>query len=279
MARAATTADAFNAVAEPRRREILDALAGGERPVNELVRLLGLAQPQVSKHLRVLREVGAVDVRDEGRQRLYRLNGHALKPIHDWVKKYERSWSERFNELDVVLEELERKEEGEMAVTSSGTATVALPTDEQILITREFDAPKHLVYKAWTTPELVKRWWHANRGQVTICEIDLRVGGVWRYVMVANGGFEVGFHGEYREIVPNDRIVSTEVYEGMPQGDGPEEGTLNTATFTEEDGRTTLTILVQAPSKEIRDAIIDSGMEDGLQDALDLLDQLAISLR
>jgi DNA-binding transcriptional ArsR family regulator len=113
MARAATTADAFNAVAEPRRRQILDALAGRERPVNDLVHLLGLSQPQVSKHLRVLREVGAVDVRDQGRQRLYRLNGHALKPIHDWVKTYERSWSERFEQLDVVLEELTQKEEGD----------------------------------------------------------------------------------------------------------------------------------------------------------------------
>jgi DNA-binding transcriptional ArsR family regulator len=111
MARAATTADAFNAVAEPRRREILDLLAGGERPVNDLVLLLGLAQPQVSKHLRVLREVGAVDVRNEGRQRLYRLNGNALKPIHDWVKNYERLWSERFAELDVVLDELKEQEE------------------------------------------------------------------------------------------------------------------------------------------------------------------------
>jgi DNA-binding transcriptional ArsR family regulator len=111
MARAATTADSFNAVAEPRRRQILDALADGERPVNDLVRLLGLAQPQVSKHLRVLRVVGAVEVRDVGRQRLYRLNGHALKPIHDWVKNYERSWSERFDQLDVVLEELKQKEE------------------------------------------------------------------------------------------------------------------------------------------------------------------------
>jgi DNA-binding transcriptional ArsR family regulator len=109
MARAATTADAFNAVAEPRRRQILDALAGGERPVNDLVSSLGLNQPQVSKHLRVLREVGAVDVRDEGRQRLYRLNGNALKPIHDWVKSYERTWSERFDELDVVLKELEKE--------------------------------------------------------------------------------------------------------------------------------------------------------------------------
>jgi DNA-binding transcriptional ArsR family regulator len=115
MARAATTADAFNAVAEPRRRQILDALAAGEHPVNDLVRVLGLAQPQVSKHLRVLREVGAVDVREEGRQRLYRLNGHALKPIHDWVKNYERSWSERFERLDVVLEDLKQKEEDDGA--------------------------------------------------------------------------------------------------------------------------------------------------------------------
>jgi DNA-binding transcriptional ArsR family regulator len=113
MARAATTTDAFNAVAEPRRRQILDALAGGERPVNELVREIGLAQPQVSKHLRVLREVGAVDVREDGRRRLYRLNGSALKPIHDWVKEYERSWNERFDQLDVVLEELKKKEEGD----------------------------------------------------------------------------------------------------------------------------------------------------------------------
>jgi DNA-binding transcriptional ArsR family regulator len=113
MARAATTADAFNAVAEPRRRQILDVLAGGERPVNDVVRLLGLAQPQVSKHLRVLREVGVVDVREEGRQRLYRLNGHGLKPIHDWVKSYERSWSERFDQLDAVLEDLKQKEEGD----------------------------------------------------------------------------------------------------------------------------------------------------------------------
>jgi DNA-binding transcriptional ArsR family regulator len=112
MARAATTADAFNAVAEPRRRQILDLLAGGERPVNDLVHLLGLAQPQVSKHLRVLREVGAVDVREDGRQRLYRLNGQALKPIHDWVKNYERLWTERFDHLDVVLDEL-KKEEGD----------------------------------------------------------------------------------------------------------------------------------------------------------------------
>jgi len=113
MARAATTADAFNAVGEPRRRQILDLLAGGERPVNDLVALLGLAQPQVSKHLRVLREVRLVEVREEGRQRMYRLNGQSLKPIHDWVKNYERSWNERFEVLDKLLEELKEKEEGD----------------------------------------------------------------------------------------------------------------------------------------------------------------------
>jgi DNA-binding transcriptional ArsR family regulator len=110
MARAATTADAFNAVAEPRRRQILDVLSGGERPVNDLVVMLDLAQPLVSKHLRVLREVGLVVTRDVGRQRFYRLVGHPLKPIHDWVKNYERSWSQRFDRLDVVLDELNKEE-------------------------------------------------------------------------------------------------------------------------------------------------------------------------
>jgi DNA-binding transcriptional ArsR family regulator len=112
MARAATTTDVFNAVAEPRRRDILDALSAGERPVNDLVQALGLAQPQVSKHLRVLREVGAVDVRDDGRRRLYRVNGRALKPIHDWVKTYERMWAERFERLDAVLDDLKERGDG-----------------------------------------------------------------------------------------------------------------------------------------------------------------------
>jgi uncharacterized protein YndB with AHSA1/START domain len=160
------------------------------------------------------------------------------------------------------------------AMTGSGTATVTLPTDEQILITREFDAPRHLVYRAWTTPELVKRWWSGGHGEVTIAEIDLRVGGMWRYVMIANEGFEVGFHGEYREIVPDERIVSTEVYEGMPEGEA-----LNTITFTEEDGRTSMSILVQHSCKEHRDAHINSGMEAGMQKAMDLLEQVAVSLR
>ena len=167
-----------------------------------------------------------------------------------------------------------------MTVTSSGSATVTLPTDEQILITREFAAPRHLVYKAWTTPELVKRWWNAKRGEVTVAEIDLRVGGKWRYAMVTPDGFEVAFHGEYREIVPNERLVTTEIYEGLPEGVSEEDAaTLNTATFDEEDGRTRLTIVVQAKNKASRDAIVESGMEAGLQDALDLAEEVVLSLR
>ena len=166
-----------------------------------------------------------------------------------------------------------------MAAVSSGTATVTLPTDEQILITREFDAPKHLVYKAWTTPELVERWWSGRRGTVTLAEIDLRVGGQWRYVMEANGGFEVAFHGEFREIVANERIVNTEVYE-MPGAPplAPEDEPVNIVTFTESDGRTTLSVLTQTTSKELRDMIIDSGMEAGMQESMDALEEVAVSL-
>jgi uncharacterized protein YndB with AHSA1/START domain len=161
-----------------------------------------------------------------------------------------------------------------MAVASSGTAAVTLPTDKQILITRTFQAPKHLVYKAYTTPELIKRWWGGDRGEVTIAEVDLRVGGMWRYVMTANGGFEVAFHGQYREIVPNERIVSTEIFEGMPEGEA-----VSTVTLAEENGRTTLTNLSEYPSKSIRDAVINSGMEGGMQESMDHLEQVALSLR
>jgi uncharacterized protein YndB with AHSA1/START domain len=164
-----------------------------------------------------------------------------------------------------------------MAVTSSNRARVTLPTDEQILIERDFDAPRHLVYRAYTTPDLVKRWWHANRGDVISIDIDLRVGGKWRYVMTACGGPEVAFRGEYREIVPNERIVLTSFYEGVPEGVSEDSAT--TVTFTEIGGRTRLTLLIEAKSRMARDAIIESGMEDGLQDALDLLERLAASLR
>jgi len=167
-----------------------------------------------------------------------------------------------------------------VAKTSKGAAVVTLPTETQILITREFNAPRRLVYRAWTTPELIKRWWNAKRGQVIVADVDLRVGGTWRWVMLTEDGTEVAFHGVYRELVPDERIVYTEVFEGVPGG-GPssdEPATLNTITLTEQDGRTMLTSLTDAMSQELRDLILATGMEAGMQDAMDLLEEVAVSL-
>ena len=164
-----------------------------------------------------------------------------------------------------------------VAVSSTGSAVVTLPTETQILITREFDAPRHLVYRALTTPELIKRWWSGDKGNVTSAEVDLRVGGTWRYVMVANGGFEVAFHGEFREIVENERIVCTEVFEGIPEG-SVDGDVVDTYTLTEHDGRTTMRLLADHPSREVRDMVIDSGMEGGMQTSYDALELVARSL-
>jgi uncharacterized protein YndB with AHSA1/START domain len=162
-------------------------------------------------------------------------------------------------------------------MTSSHSAKLTFPSETQILITRDFAARKDLVYRACTEPELVKRWWNAKRGEVTTCEIDLRVGGKWRYVMQTPDGFEVAFHGEYKEIVPNERVVTTEAFEGAPDPDV--NATTNTMTLIEADGVTTLTVLVDCPNEFVRNAIVESGMEEGLQDAYDLLDEVAISLQ
>jgi len=161
---------------------------------------------------------------------------------------------------------------------STGTAEVTLPSPTQILITRKFDAPAHLIYEAYTTPELVKRWWSGKRGEVTSAEIDLRVGGEWRYVMTASGGHEVAFHGTFSELVPGERIVHTEVFEGAPVPDPDALATDNTITFSEQDGGTLYTCLVDAPNREVRDAIIESGMEAGMQEGMDLLEEVAHSL-
>ena len=162
------------------------------------------------------------------------------------------------------------------AMTHSGKAEVTLPADDQIRVVREFDAPANLVYRAVTEPELVKRWWGAQRGAMTVAEIDLRVGGKWRYVMDASNGQEVGFHGEFREIVPNERIVQTEAYEGIPDPD--ESANVNTMTLVEADGRTTMEVLIQCVNKESRDMQIASGMEEGMQESYDGLEDVAKSL-
>jgi uncharacterized protein YndB with AHSA1/START domain len=162
------------------------------------------------------------------------------------------------------------------AMTHSGKAEVTLPADDQIKVVREFDAPANLLYRAVTEPELVKRWWGAQRGAMTVAEIDLRVGGKWRYVMDASNGQEVGFHGEFREIVPNERIVQTEAYEGIPDPDA--SANVNTMTLVEADGRTTMEVLIQCVNKESRDMQIASGMEEGMQESYDDLEDVAKSL-
>jgi uncharacterized protein YndB with AHSA1/START domain len=164
------------------------------------------------------------------------------------------------------------------AVTSSGKAVVTLPAETQILIVREFDAPKHLLYRAYTEPDLIKQWWSGQRGVVVSAEVDLRVDGNWRYVMTANEGFEVAFHGTFREIVPNERLVTTEVFEGAPVENEEQDAAMNFITFEETDGRTTLTTLVECHTREVRDIIIESGMEGGMQEAMDRLEQVARSL-
>jgi uncharacterized protein YndB with AHSA1/START domain len=156
-----------------------------------------------------------------------------------------------------------------METVTDRRASVTLPSDTEILITRRFDAAPALVYRAYTTPELVSRWWVGRRGMMKSCEIDLRVGGTWRYVMEANAGFEVAFHGVYEEVVPDTRLVSSEVFEGMPGAESR-----STITFEDEDGGTLLRILVAHRSKENRDAHVASGMEDGLQEGMDALEQL-----
>jgi uncharacterized protein YndB with AHSA1/START domain len=158
-------------------------------------------------------------------------------------------------------------------MATSATMTVSLPADEQILMTREFDAPAALVYRAYTTPALVMRWWSGRRGEMRSAEIDLRVGGAWRWVMDAHGGHEVAFHGVYREIVPDERLVFTEVFEGAPEAEA-----LATVTFTESAGRTTLSILMELPSRAVRDAILATGMEEGAGESLELLEEVARSL-
>jgi uncharacterized protein YndB with AHSA1/START domain len=160
-------------------------------------------------------------------------------------------------------------------VTSSAKAKVTTPSETEILITREFDAPRHLVYRAYTDPELVSRWWPGRRGEMRSCEIDLRPGGRWRYVMGAHGDVEVAFHGEFSEVVENERLVTTEVFEGAPEGTAPAQ---TIATFEEDGGRTTLSMLMRVESREVRDAILATGMEGGVQEGMDILEQIAREL-
>jgi uncharacterized protein YndB with AHSA1/START domain len=157
-----------------------------------------------------------------------------------------------------------------MQATGSKRAQVTTPSDLDILITRDFAAPPGLVYQAWTTPELVARWWAGRRGAVTSVESDLQVGGRWRYAMQTADGHEIAFSGEYTEIVPGEKLVWTETFEQMPDAGA----TVNTATFTATETGTRLELLTACPSQEVRDGILQSGMETGMQEQMEILDEL-----
>lgn len=162
-----------------------------------------------------------------------------------------------------------------MTTTNKGSATVTLPSETQILITREFDAPRHLVFRVWSTPDLVQKWWAGKRGTTTAVDMDFRVGGIWRYVLISHNGDEVAFHGEYREIVPDQRVVWTEHFEGAwPEG----EPVVNTLTLTEQGGLTILELLSDCPDQEVRDMIVNSGMEAGMQEQMVIIAELAAAL-
>lgn len=163
-----------------------------------------------------------------------------------------------------------------MTTTTKGSAVLTLPSDTEILVTREFNAPRHLVWRVLTEPALIERWWAGRQGTVTSATVDLRVGGSWRYVMATNDGDEVAFHGEYREIEAPERMTHTEVFEGMPDGDS--DPSLNHYTLAEHDGRTTLTVRTVVSSKEVRDMIIATGMETGMQEGYDLVEEIAVEL-
>ncbi len=164
-----------------------------------------------------------------------------------------------------------------MPSTTKGSAVVTLPNDTDIVVTRQFNAPADVVWRVFTEPELIKRWWAGRQGTVTSVEIDLRPGGAYRYAMAPNEGGEIAFHGEFRDVEPGRRFVHTEVFEGMP--DAESAATLNTYTFTEREGVTTLELVTHAPSKEVRDAMVESGMEVGIQEGFDILEEVAVELR
>ena len=248
MARAATTSDAFNAVAEPQRRRILTLLKGRERSVNELAGALRVSQTRVSKHLRVLREVGLVSVREAGQQRFYRLDARGLKPIHDWVGGFEEFWSQSFDRLNAYVKRLQRKEGGEMMVVGSTSAT----SDREIVVTRIIEGPRPLVFEAYTDPGHLAQWWGPNGFTTTTRAFEFRPGGVWDFVMHGPDGTDYPNWIEWREIEPPERLV-------FLHGDRPDDprAFVSTVTLVERGGATEVTMRAVFKTKAQRDEVVE----------------------
>ena len=271
MARSPTTSDAFNAVAEPRRRQILDLLARGERPVNDIVAALGLAQPQVSKHLRVLSEVGLVSVRGSGQQRLYKLNADRLKPIHDWVKSFEQFWTESLDRLDDYLKELRRGRRS-MAVRSEP----AVSSDREIVVTRVLDAPRELVFAGVDRPEAR----HALVGAAGVHDHDARDGrAAGRRLAVRHA--RPGRHRlPEQDRLPRGRAARPP---GLParRGEGTEDVKFHTTvTFAKEGGKTRLTLRMVFETAEERNTVVEKyGAVEGGKQTLERLGEYVATRR
>lgn len=250
MARAATTSDVFNAIAEPQRRRILSLLKQGERPVNDVARELRITQPRASKHLRVLREVGLVRMREAGQQRMYALDAGGLKPVHAWVGGFEEFWSDTFDRLNDYLKQIEGEDKYMSATSKSATPE----SDREIVMTRTLDAPRDRVFAVWTDPTHVGNWYGPTGFTITTHEMDVRPGGVWRFIMHGPDGTDYDNHIEYREVVRPERLV---LLHGSV-ADDPDAFDA-TVTFTDQGARTQVTMRMVFKTKEQRDQNIGIG--------------------
>src|SRR3954449_5388912 len=254
MARAATTSDVFNAIAEQQRREILVLLRAGQQPVTELAQELGMTQPGASKHLRVLREVGLVQDRKAGKQRLYGLDARGLRPVHEWTGGFERFWNESFDRLDEYVQDLKqaRQEEERMSETGRGAPTPSATADREIVISRVIDAPRELVFEAFTEVRHVSRWWGPEGFTTTTRSFEFRVGGVWDFVMHGPDGTDYQEWITWREIVPPERIA-------LLHGESRDDPNAfeSVLTFEPAGEQTRVVMLTVFPTKELRDEVVE----------------------
>lgn len=257
--------DTFAALAEPNRLRIVELLRSGPRPVNDIGERLQLNQPQVSKHLRVLKDAGLVDVEPRAQQRVYHLRADELRRLHEWLERYRRIWQSRYEQLDEVI----------MTMTMHDT-DMRLQGDREIVISRTFNAPARIVFDAVTKPEYLERWWAPRSLGVVLvqCDADVRAGGTYRYVMQKGDGPLMAFSGTYAEVTPPTRLVYDEIFEPMA-GAGAVRVTI---TFEEHDGKTRMVNHSVYPSKQVRDGVIATGMEKGMRNSMDQLEELVASL-
>ena len=220
VARSSTTSDVFNAIAEAHRREILDALITGEKTVGVIVKDLSMSQPQVSKHLRVLSEVGLVRCRAEGRRRLYRLEPAHLRPLHEWLAKYEQAWNDRMDRLDDYLKDLQQQGERLVTPNRHGSAVIEFPNDLEIVVISRVRRSDRTRVRRIDEAGACAQTFAPFGEEVTVCSIDLRVGGNYHFVFVTDDGTECSFRGTYLEVEPPTRTVETWLFEGWPDVGG-----------------------------------------------------------